>query len=262
MSRLEPDLTFSMLPTWLLKSGMSDKAMRVYLVLANRADRQTGQTWPGRSLIAKESECSLRTVDRALEELIGLGAISKRQRPVDGSYFQSSIYTVHKMPPETRVTDGTARVTGDADPCHGWRIELEPRTHNADAEPEGGSPDGRSTYARQLLERLSQDGVEVEASGDRDEAYRNLLRAGMTAYPEERGLAKKVIGDYLTACEVRMDGRGWGMLGRLLKSKQPMSVFEAVVQAVDWGAGTGDYADDPASFAKYVTAILSGKGKR
>ena len=262
MSRLEPDLRFAILPTWLLTSGCSDKALRVYAVLANRADRDTHQTWPGRSLIAAEASCSLRSVDRAIEELIELGALSKQQRRVDGGWYQSSVYTVHRMPPQTRVTGDTTRVMGDADPCHGWQQELEPKNQKAPttAEPDGaGSPAGSHSYARALVDKLSQKGIDIDEGADRDAAYRELLVKGMAAFPDEKALPNRVIGEYLTACDISLDRKGWAIIGRNLKAKAPLTVFDAVAEAVRWGAGTGDYEADPASFAKYVAGILGGK---
>lgn len=108
---LTADLRFSIMPEWLLYSDVSDKALRVYAVLARYADNETQQAFPGRALIAERSRCSVKSVDRALDELVKLGAIRKERRVKDGVY-QSSLFTVVRVGVASRVTLG--RDTGDA----------------------------------------------------------------------------------------------------------------------------------------------------
>lgn len=124
--KITTDLRFSMVPAWVLDSGISDKAIRLYAVLAGYADSETGQAFPGRSLLAKRMGCSLKTVDRAVTELIGVGAIRKQQRVSEGHY-QSSLYTVVRIDPTSRKT--RPLVTDDATPRHTRRDPVSPVTH-------------------------------------------------------------------------------------------------------------------------------------
>ena len=130
------DLRFSMVPAWVLDSGISDKAIRLYAVLAGYADSETGQAYPGRTLLSKRLDCSTKTVDRAVAELMGVGAVKKQQRVKDGHY-QSSLYTVVRIDPASGKS--RPRVTDDATPRHSRPDPASPvshRTRTTELEPE------------------------------------------------------------------------------------------------------------------------------
>lgn len=123
------DLKFAIVPEWFIDSGVSDKAFRLYTILAKYADNSNRTAYPGRSTLAKRMGCSLSSVDRAVEELIALGAVTKKRRCVDG-VWTSSLYTVNKMPPSrtdggSPTHDATPRLTGDATSPHPRRKELD-----------------------------------------------------------------------------------------------------------------------------------------
>jgi len=124
--QITTDLRFSMIPHWLLATNVSNTALRLYAVLAKFADSETGQAFPGRTRLSKELDCSLKTVDRAVAELIELGAIRKVQRVKD-NYYQSSLYTVVRIDPASTVT--RPRDIDDATPRHERRDPVSPVTH-------------------------------------------------------------------------------------------------------------------------------------
>jgi len=88
-ANLESELRFSIVPEWVLYSKLSDKAIRLYGVLARFADNQTHEAFPSRETLAEKMNCSPKSVDRAAHELIELGAITKRQR-----HNSSLVYTL------------------------------------------------------------------------------------------------------------------------------------------------------------------------
>jgi hypothetical protein len=131
--QITADLKFSIIPEWLLDSGCSDKALRLYAVLARYADNDNLTAYPGRGTLAKRMGCHRATVDRAVEELIGLGAVTKRVRVKDGKY-QSSLYTIRRVAPSN--TDAATPVAPmqpppvapmQPPPSHPCDIELEPK---------------------------------------------------------------------------------------------------------------------------------------
>jgi hypothetical protein len=131
--QITADLKFSIIPEWLLDSGCSDKALRLYAVLARYADNDNLTAYPGRGTLAKRMGCHRATVDRAVEELIGLGAVTKRVRVKDGKY-QSSLYTIRRVAPSN--TDAATPVAPmqpppvapvQRPPSHPCDIELEPK---------------------------------------------------------------------------------------------------------------------------------------
>jgi len=129
------DIRFSIVPAWLLESDVSDKAVRLYAVLAGYADSETGQAYPGRTLLSKRLGCSTKSVDRAVLELMGLGAIQKRQRVKEGHY-QSSLYTVVRIDPASGMS--RPRVTAVPTPRHPRPDPVSPvshRTRTTELEP-------------------------------------------------------------------------------------------------------------------------------
>jgi biotin operon repressor len=122
------DIKFSIVPEWLIDSGCTDKALRLYVVLARYADNDKLTAYPGRGTLAKRMGCHRASVDRAVEELVRIGAITKQVRVKDGKY-QSSLYTVRRLPPSrTHATTPVAPV--QPPPLHPCDIELEPKNEN------------------------------------------------------------------------------------------------------------------------------------
>jgi hypothetical protein len=101
---INTDLRFSIIPEWILDANVSDRAIRVYSILARYADNETLQAFPSRETIAKRAHCHWRSIDRAIEELIKLGAVTKAHRK-NGDSYQSNIYTLRRVLPQ--VSPGT-----------------------------------------------------------------------------------------------------------------------------------------------------------
>jgi hypothetical protein len=87
--QLEAEMRFSITPEWVLYETISDKAVRLYCVLARFADNNTHQAFPSRETLAAKMHCSVKSIDRAAQELIEIGAVSKKQR-----HNSSLIYTL------------------------------------------------------------------------------------------------------------------------------------------------------------------------
>jgi len=103
------DLRFSIIPEWLLDSELSDRAIRVYSVLARYADNETLQAYPSRETLAKRCHCHWRSVDRAIDELVAFGAVTKTHRK-NGDSYQSNLYTLRRvLPAQSGGTDTAVR---------------------------------------------------------------------------------------------------------------------------------------------------------
>jgi hypothetical protein len=87
--KIAAELRFSIIPEWVLYTAISDRAVRLYGVLARYADNQTHQAFPSRETLAKKMHCCTKSVDRATEELIEVGAVTKKQR-----HNSSLVYTL------------------------------------------------------------------------------------------------------------------------------------------------------------------------
>ena len=121
---------FSIIEEWILDLPISDRAVRLYAVLARYADNETLKAFPSRKTLAKRLHCSAASIDRASQELIDAGVMEKQQR-----LNSSLIYTLKTSPdPRGVITGdegGSSRVmrgviTGD-DLTR--TIELEPKNY-------------------------------------------------------------------------------------------------------------------------------------
>lgn len=116
---------FAMIPEWVLYGDISPAAVRVYGCLHRFANGQTAKCHPSRTTIAKLCRISVKSVDRALDELIKLGAVTCTKRwidaegeitedPAQGVEFTSNEYTVIMTLPRVNLTPplGKSDATG------------------------------------------------------------------------------------------------------------------------------------------------------
>jgi DNA-binding Lrp family transcriptional regulator len=89
-SQFSADNYFAVVPEWLIYSGVSAQAVRVYCVLARHADKDTTKSFPSHNRIAKLIGVSNSTVRNALKELIDLGAVVVEHRYDKESGHQKS----------------------------------------------------------------------------------------------------------------------------------------------------------------------------
>jgi hypothetical protein len=76
---------FAVIPEWVLDSGISSRAVHLYALLRRYADQRTGMAHPSRKTLAGRLGVSdEKTVDRATEELVAVGAIRVRPRYGNG----------------------------------------------------------------------------------------------------------------------------------------------------------------------------------
>ncbi len=75
---------FSIVPEWVLDADVSDAAVRLYAVLL-RFGATSGQRMPSRRTLADRlRKKSVDSVDRALKELVAVGAVEVTRRSRDG----------------------------------------------------------------------------------------------------------------------------------------------------------------------------------
>lgn len=96
---INADLRFSIIPEWVIDADLSDRAIRLYAILARYADNETLQAFPSRETLARRANCHWRSIDRAIDELVTIGAITKQHRR-NGESYQSNIYTLRRVGPQ------------------------------------------------------------------------------------------------------------------------------------------------------------------
>lgn len=95
------DIRFAMVPEWvLLNTDLSPQAIRLYLVLDRHADKDDRTAYPSRARLGELLGVSAKTVDRALAELIAVGAVTAEKRYDLAGDPTTNRYLVHVVPPE------------------------------------------------------------------------------------------------------------------------------------------------------------------
>src|SRR3954469_7781312 len=90
---------FAIVPEWVLDADISDAALRLYAVLL-RYGQTSGIRMPGRRLLAgRLHKRSRDSVDRALKELVGIGAVIVQHRR-QGAVNLTNRYVVRSTPPQ------------------------------------------------------------------------------------------------------------------------------------------------------------------
>ena len=80
---------FAIVDEWVINLEISDRAFKLYAILARYADNTTHKAFPSRDTLAKRLRCSKASVDRAVIELVDAEAIGKQHRA-----YNSVLYTV------------------------------------------------------------------------------------------------------------------------------------------------------------------------
>lgn len=142
------DRRFAIIDEWLLDLRISDRAVRLYAILARYADNQTHKAFPSRGTLADRLHCSLASVDRAARELVNVGALSKTFRA-----NSSIIYTLHTTAPGGVITHedgGSSQVTRGVVVSDGLTIPTEPELLNTDTTSPSSFDEFWELYPRKL----------------------------------------------------------------------------------------------------------------
>lgn len=116
--RISASEYFAILPESVLFAAVSSNAVRLYCILRRRADEKTNACYPSQKYLADSMYCSTRTVQRALEELIKIGAVTVEHRMLEGTdAYTSNMYYLHAT-----IAQGSAPVRkGSASKSQGSR---------------------------------------------------------------------------------------------------------------------------------------------
>jgi hypothetical protein len=141
---------FAMVPDWILRAPISDRALRVFGLLARYADRGN-EAFPARSTLARALRTSVDSVDRAMKELVALGVVTIEQRHREAGDQTSNLYRLRflehvgaahlRHPSHTDAAPGSRTPAATpAAPVRHRTITKGTRTSGKDgAEPEIGS---------------------------------------------------------------------------------------------------------------------------
>src|SRR3954454_11085725 len=118
---------FAIVPEWLLDADVSDTAIRLYAVLL-RYGQTSGARMPGRATLARRlHKKSTDSVDRAMRELVEIGAVHVQHRYAGGQRL-TNLYQL-KAVRGRPVDEGGSRKSaarGSRNPAAGVAANLRP----------------------------------------------------------------------------------------------------------------------------------------
>lgn len=170
--RLSADNYFSIVPQWLIFSPVSPTAKVIYAVLQRHADRN-GVCFPSRRKMAELVCVSIKTVDRAIEELESIGAIEKRRRYGEDGSYRSNEYQVITAPPNGVPVDVDL---SDDEPPLGTLVSL-PR------DIDDASPRDKNDTLTIAITNESQGTINISSSSNDDGQF----EAFWQIYPRKVG---------------------------------------------------------------------------
>lgn len=91
---------FAIIPEFVLHADISANAVRLYGVL-NRFANGYGRAWPSRNTLADIMRVSKATIDRAKDELVGIGALTVEPRTNPTGDPTSNLYILNIRPFES-----------------------------------------------------------------------------------------------------------------------------------------------------------------
>jgi len=186
---------FAIVPEWLISADVPDKALRVYMALARRANNDDGTCYPSRETIAEDvGGCSVDTIDRCLKALAKIGAVTWEKRRTASGEPTSNLYTVMVVPVDNSGVgrNSAAQVGGNsaAQVAANLRPELDPmnetqQQQRAGARAEPSTSERLADYLASAIEEFGKAKPSVDGSWS--EAMAGLLEDGARSASELRG---------------------------------------------------------------------------
>jgi hypothetical protein len=126
------DHYFAIIPESVLYADISATAVRVYGVLRRHADKDNGTCHPGKTRIAALARIGIRTVNRAIDELVVIGAIEVIHR-LDPDNPKRMLTNQYRLLTPC-APDSTPHALVPPPPCAGGTetIVKEPKSENTD----------------------------------------------------------------------------------------------------------------------------------
>jgi hypothetical protein len=140
---LTVDRRFAIVPEWVIDAPISDTAYRLYSVLL-RYGQSSGHRMPGRATLARRlHKKSTDTVDRALKELVTLGAVTIEHRYAGRQRLSTRYHLITDTPGAAGAAGSRQRGgrTAAATPTRSTAIEGDPASADVVPAPSGGRID-------------------------------------------------------------------------------------------------------------------------
>jgi len=143
-----------MIPEWILDAEISDRAVRLYALLARYANDQS-IAFPGRRKLAERLRVTLPTLDKAIKELVDGGAMEVVPRYRDNGGQTTNDYVMHFDPAKPGDPPEESQSGGGEPSVLGPHKEREPvverESENESAQPANA---GLASASREIAETL------------------------------------------------------------------------------------------------------------
>lgn len=169
--------TFAIVPDWIVEAGVSDKAVRLWIILWQYADRRTGRAWPSHATLAERLGCSTGHVRRLQNELVEVGCITVEQRWAEDGSQRSNMVTLRVTPPTSMRTPSG---TGVGDPP----AQMRDITRTREQEPLLAPTAQKSDTLRDALIQVCQidtASLTTSSRGAANKAHAELRQVGATS---------------------------------------------------------------------------------
>ena len=271
-----PDLVvedrFAIVPEWLLDADIGDAAVRLYAVLL-RYGQSSGSRMPSRGTLARRlRKKSTDSVDRAMKELVGIGAVRIEHR-YDGAQRLTNAYHLRTSRPgrsePASPTDAGSRKSAatPASPPGGGRTDAGRVAADSGHDPEHLTQSTSSTEAPRAA--VSAPATEEEVAKDCGiEDWPGFVAEVQQVRRHLGAPTTRWVGPCLAAAlQLAIRGRGWPReqaaeaLRRVAadpKTRSPMRVAEAG----PWWDETPDTVDDAEALHVMEAALLEAGGIR
>ena len=150
IANLDAEVYWAQVPEWVIVAPISDRAVRLYALLARRANEEN-KAFPSRGYLAEKMSCSRKSVDRALDELLTIGAITKQEQFANNRQTVN-LYTVRAMQGSRVTTGGDTGVAGEGDTGVPQKQSHKNESHK---EPSAATPQEKSAKKDELFEAVA-----------------------------------------------------------------------------------------------------------
>jgi hypothetical protein len=224
---------FAILPESILFAPISSNAIRLYCILRRRADEKTNACYPSQNYLAKHMYCSVRTVQRALEELVNIGAVTVQNRYLeDTEAYTSNMYYLHAT-----IAQGSAQVRkGMADMSQGYGADVVLNRANKQSKETNTS----KTRKRDLLFEEMCIGLGIDwknapkgETGRVNAALKDLRPLNVT--PEQlREVIEHYKKNWKVAISATAISNNWTKLLNEMKENEPVKKHDCTTDGHVW----------------------------
>lgn len=217
---------FVMVPHWIIESGASANALRVYLVLGTYASGPGGSCYPSRQTIADQAGMSVETLKRTMRELRGIGAVATEVRKRAAGKQTSNLYRLAFNAPFPVSRDQESR-----------GVTHDPLTKTTTNKNQGTTPAGGT-----VADAPGGDGELFEV--DRPAEIPNagaLVKAWCEGFSETRegktpddSVVRRVAGSARQIAKTRTDMESWRTAWHAAKDAGRMGRFDIVAHLADF----------------------------